>query len=372
MGILVIRDERIGNFMKRILLIASAFIGLIVGAGFASGQEILQYFTSFGTLGIIAAFVATVLFAYVGMMMMWLGYQFKATGHNDVIHQITGDNPFGKGIAWIVDVILIITVFGFGVVMLAGGGSSLEQQFGIPPFVGTLLMAVLVLLAGMLKIDGVVKVIGNITPLLIIFILLVAVYCVFTMKGSFSDMDHIARGHQSALSNWFLASVNYVSLNVGLGASMTFVMGGNEKDGKVAAIGGLVGGFVLGLMIMLSHLAIFSKISVVGDLPLPMLGIVNELSPILGFIMAIVVYLMIFNTCLGMFYAFATRFTTAGTTSFKLVYAAVIFVGFIISFVGFTDLMSTLYPIIGYMGLLLMILLVYAPIKLKLSKSTRA
>ena len=41
-----------GLIMKRILLIASAFIGVIVGAGFASGQEVLQYFTSFGIMAL--------------------------------------------------------------------------------------------------------------------------------------------------------------------------------------------------------------------------------------------------------------------------------------------------------------------------------
>ena len=49
--------------MKRILLIASAFIGVIVGAGFASGQEVLQYFTSFGILGTLGAIITTALFA---------------------------------------------------------------------------------------------------------------------------------------------------------------------------------------------------------------------------------------------------------------------------------------------------------------------
>ena len=41
------------DLYEKDILIGSAFIGIIVGAGFASGQEILQYFTSFGTLGIL-------------------------------------------------------------------------------------------------------------------------------------------------------------------------------------------------------------------------------------------------------------------------------------------------------------------------------
>lgn len=354
-----------GIYMKRIFLIGSAFIGIIVGAGFASGQEILQYFTSFGTVGILAGIVSTVLFAYVGMMLVWLGSIFKAEGHNDVIHKLTGGTMFGKVIAWLVDIVLIIALFGFGVVMLAGGGSNFEQQFGIPAVYGTALMVILVLVFGMLRVDNVVKVIGNITPLLIICIVIVAIYCLFTMSGSFSELDTLAKSHTSAVPHWFIAGVNYVSLNVGLGASMSIVMGGNEKNSKVAAWGGLAGGIVLGLMIMISHLAIFSKIETVGHLPLPMLGLVNDISPILGVFMSIVIYLMIFNTCLGMFYSLATRFTEIETTQFKIFYTIFTLIGFAISFAGFTDLMTFFYPVIGYMGIIIIIVLIYAPFKVR-------
>jgi len=50
--------------LKKSFQIGSAFVGLIVGAGFASGQEIMQYFTSFGLMGIVGAVVATVVFAF--------------------------------------------------------------------------------------------------------------------------------------------------------------------------------------------------------------------------------------------------------------------------------------------------------------------
>ncbi len=54
-------------------------------------------------------------------------------------------------------------------------------------------------------------------------------------------------------------------------------------------------------MIVLSHLAIFTQIDVVGDMDMPMLGIVNNISPVLGIIMAIVIFGMIFNTGLECF-----------------------------------------------------------------------
>ncbi|MBN6205889.1 hypothetical protein JYK21_05440 [Ralstonia pickettii] len=52
--------------MKKSFQIGSAFVGLIAGAGFASGQEVMQYFTSFGIWGTVGGILATLLFIFLG------------------------------------------------------------------------------------------------------------------------------------------------------------------------------------------------------------------------------------------------------------------------------------------------------------------
>ncbi|WP_040983794.1 YkvI family membrane protein [Oceanobacillus jeddahense] len=346
--------------MMKIFVIASAFIGVIVGAGFASGQEVLQYFTSFGTWGILAAFVSTVLFAYVGMMLVWLGSRAQTTSYNEVIYKISG-----KYFGFIVDCVLVFTVFGVGVVMLAGAGANLNQQFGLPHIVGAVLMSVLVLLTGMLKVDKVVAIISSITPFLILFVIIISIYSFTTMDGSFSELDSTARSHGPFFPNWFIAGLNYATFNTSVGAAMSIVMGSAEKDRKTAAIGGLVGGIGLGVLILLSHFAIFAKIEEVGNLEMPMLGIVNNVSPVLGIIMAIVLFGMIFNTAISMFFAFVARFAKAETKKFNIILAITLVAGFILSFVGFTDLVSKFYTLIGYMGLALIVVLIITPFRLK-------
>jgi len=346
--------------MGNILRIGSAFIGVIVGAGFASGQEILQYFTSFGIPGIFAAIIATVLFAYIGMILVWLGSHTQTASHKDVIYRISG-----RYLGTVIDFILLFTLFGVGVVMIAGAGSNLSQQFGLPYFIGTTLMTVLVILTGFLKVDRVVSIIGSITPVLIIFVIFVAIYSFVTMDGTFASLNEVAQSIPTTLPNWFISSVNYVSFNVAVGASMAIVMGGAEKNPKTAAWGGLVGGLVLGIMIMLIHLALFSKIQEVGTLDMPMLGIVSNVSPILGTVMALVIFGMIYNTAIGMFFAFAARFAESGTNKFKTIIIVTMIVGYLASYVGFTDLISYFYPLIGYLGLFLTIALVFAPIIIK-------
>src|SRR5690625_6924493 len=99
---------------------------------------------------------------------------------------------------------------------------------------------------------------------------------------------------------------------------MSIVLGGDEKDRKVAATGSLLGGLMLGIIILLSHLAIFARIEEAGHYEMPMLGIVNDISPVLGTIFAIVLFGMIFNTAISMFYSFAARFVTVKSKNFKI------------------------------------------------------
>ena len=345
--------------MKEILKIGSAFIGVVVGAGFASGQEILQYFTSFGLWGIIGVLISTAFFAYVGMVLVWLGSRLQTTSHKGVIYRISG-----KYVGLVIDAILIFTLFGVGVVMMAGAGSNLHQQFGLPTIVGTTIMALLVLFVGMLNVNRVVSVISTITPFLIFFVILIAAYSLLTIDSSIMYLDGIAKQQPTTLPNWFISSINYVSFNTALGASMALVMGGAQKDSKTAALGGLAGGLGLGILILLSYFAIFSRVEEVGRLDMPMLGIVNNISPVLGIFMSIVLFLMIFSTALSMFFSFGVRFAKAGTSRFKTFYSLTLIAAFAASFIGFTDLVGYFYPLIGYLGLVLIAVLIITPIRM--------
>lgn len=346
--------------MKKSIKMGSAFVGIIVGAGFASGQEILQYFTSFGMIGIVTALIATVLFAYLGMNLTLLGSRMQTTSHKEVVYGISG-----KIVGRIVDYIIILTLFGVGVVMIAGAGSLFSQQFGLPAVFGSTLMAILVIITIMLNVHKVIAIIGSITPFLVLMVIGLAVYSLLTMDGSFASLDPIAREQKPAVANWFLSAINYVSFNIAVGASMSIVMGGTEKDEKIAARGGLIGGLVLGIMIILSHLAIFSQVDVVGNAQMPMLQIANDISPALGIFMSIILFGMIFNTAVGMIFAFSARFYTFGTAKFRIFVIITGVVSFILSFMGFKNLVSMFYPVVGYLGLFLVGAIIVAAVRYK-------
>ena len=58
--------------IKRILNIALAYVGVVIGAGLSSGQDLMQYFVSFGKLGIFGTLVLGVISVFFGKLLLRL------------------------------------------------------------------------------------------------------------------------------------------------------------------------------------------------------------------------------------------------------------------------------------------------------------
>ncbi len=341
--------------MKKSIQIGSAFVGLIVGAGFASGQEVMQYFTSFGTWGLLGALVATLLFMFMGYTLAQIGSDLQAGSHKDVIYHIGG-----RYVGAILDVLITFFLFGVAVVMFAGSGSTFEQMFGINASTGSIIMAVLTLLTLLLNTKKIIGIIASITPYLIAIIFVILVYSIFTMDLSFTEADELARTQSSAASNWVLGAFLYVSYNIAAGAALLIVMSGATDSRREAGLGGLLGGLILGVLIILIHFGMFVKVDVVAGLDMPTLALAKEIHPAIGILMAIALLGMMYNTSVGMFYSFTVRFISTDSKMYRPTIIIVALLGFLASLVGFTTLVEKVYSTMGYIGFVLIITAVIA------------
>lgn len=340
--------------MKKSIQIAGAYIGLIVGAGFASGQEILQFFTTFGLYSFIAVFIAFILFSFLGMQILELGSELQTWSHKQVIDHICG--PY---LGRIIDLIITFFLFGVATVMIAGSGSIFEQQFGISPVVGALILTVLVLITLILDIKNVISIISSVTPFLLLLIFIIAGYSIFTSDLTSASREATALAHPASAPHWILGGMLYVSYNIAAGVSMLAIIGGTIKDKRVARRGGVLGGIGLGLLLLLINLSLYMNIDKVKDVPMPTLFLANDLSPVLGWLMALALLGMIYNTAVAMLYSFTARFFHTGTKKFKVIIVIVGLLAFGASFVGFTELVGTVYPITGYLGFILMMAVLF-------------
>ena len=75
--------------VKKVPLCCLRYVGVIVGAGLASGQDLLQYFLSFGAVGLIGIAALGVLNVIFGVVALQLGSYYRSGHHDEVFERIT-------------------------------------------------------------------------------------------------------------------------------------------------------------------------------------------------------------------------------------------------------------------------------------------
>lgn len=347
---------------KKTITIMLAYVGVVTGAGLASGQELLQYFVGLGLKGMVGISMVAILHMLIGGLLLQLGSHYLANDHSDVFDEITN-----KFISKFMDLSLIFTCFVIGFVMIAGAGSNLNQAFGTPSVIGSIICTVLIIGVGMLDFEKVSKVIGSFTPFIIVFTLIGSIYTFTHYKPDWQAIAEIAQNLPSNFDTVGVSVLNYFGMCLMTAVSMALVLGGDELNTGEAGLGGLLGGLLVGILGILIVLTLFIRVDEVKGLDIPMLYIIEDINPILGKVMAAVIFGMIFNTAISLFYALARRFSNGDERKFKILLVTLTLVGFVLSFGGFKKLVSVFYPIIGYAGIIMLIVLVFAYFKEKSS-----
>lgn len=338
--------------MSKTLKVALALVGLTVGAGFASGQEVIQYFLSFGYWGIVGAAIAGITIAVFSGWVYQLGSYYLADDHSVVFKSVS--RPW---LAKYMDITTMFTLFCIGFVMIAGAGSNLQQQFGLQTWIGSAIMVVLLLLSGLLDIDKLTSVISFITPLLIICLLGAFVITLMNMPDtSAAQLNELAQQNPHAsgtFNNWLVTALNYATLVMIMDTSMMLVFAGSHMNPAQAGRGGLVGGIMFAVLLMILVFVLFFNMEDIMGADMPLLKVFDSMHPAVGVFVSIVIYLMIYNTAVGLLYALGRRLSHDKPAKFRLYYFLAVMVGFALSFIGFADLVGWVYPVLGYLGLVL-------------------
>lgn len=331
-----------------------AYFGVTVGAGFASGQEMLQYYASYGFWGIAGGAVALVVMPLAALVILQYGSHFRAQSHGKVFNSVTT-----AAVAKFLDYSLSVAQFCIGFVMLAGAGSNLNQQFGLSLWVGSALMVVLVAICGLLNVDKVTNLIGSITPFMILLLVVAGVYALFDPPTSLEAAHEFAITQvESPLPHWLVSTLNYVGLSMFSGISMAIIIGGTNWDPRTAGWGGFVGGVLFSVILILLTFGMLFRIDTVAGEDLPTLALITALNPQLGVFSAIVTYLMIFSTTLGVFYSLGKRMSTSRPKRFVPIFFLICIAGFTLSFFDFAFLVGNVFPILGWLGIVLILILV--------------
>ena len=143
--------------------LAVVFSGCLLGAGYVSGQEIWQFFGSYGLNGYWGLLAAVALLFGISLLTLRLVQLSGVVQFDKVL--IPWDVP---ALRVSVGALEIIQYFGVVAVMTAGVGALLETMCGLPAAAGCVIFSLLVLAMALLGLSGVVSAFSVSVPILVV------------------------------------------------------------------------------------------------------------------------------------------------------------------------------------------------------------
>jgi uncharacterized membrane protein YkvI len=327
--------------------IAAVFIGTVIGAGFASGQELMQFFIRFGIKGLFGACVTGVSFAILGGLIIYIT---SLKGFHTYKEFLTW--KLGPQLTGIIDIIILAFLFMGFCVMLSGSGTLFEEHLGISKIIGIIITDALVIMALMARHEGVLWFNTILIPLLVAILILVSLLSLFstTAVNQGSAFDPFAGS--LVVDNWFLSSLLYIAYNM---ISVLVVLTALTADQNgMSAWGGVIGGFILLVISLVIVAALLAAGQSVYTYQIPMLYLAYQVSPIIFYFYGIVLWGAMITTAVADAYGLCQRLGYTWRLPYNLVLLIISILSIPLAMYDFTLLVSKVYPVFGILGLFIM------------------
>ncbi len=345
-------------------------MALLTGSGFATGQEILQYFAAYGLGGgLIVSLLCMVLLAFAGGCFISAGKREQFAKGSDVYRYYCG-NRFGT----FYDCFSILFIFSSFVVMMGGAGATMNQHFGLPNWGGSIVMMILTYITAISGLGGVVRIIGKIGPLIAAFSIFLGLYSMLANpEGVLSNSVALAAGEitvKQVGGSPVSAAISYAGFCILWLAAYLASLGKkttSEKEGICGTVCGAVF-FTAGCTAMMLGLLAF--LPELWDAAIPALVLTNRVGTWLSVIFSIIIFCGIYTAAVPLLWQVSSRFTGEGTVEFRGVTAVIAAAGTVIAlFIPFQDLVNKIYGLSGYVGIILLVFIAVKEIRRRLHKT---
>lgn len=341
-----------------LLSFAGALLAYLIGSGTASGQESIQYFSSWGSVS------GTLTVAIVNFIIMFCAFMAYTYAGRHGTTDLAGVCEFycGKTVgrlftafAWIFNA----CSFFF---MISGFGNALNQQWGIPVWIGYAAAVVLAVGTAILGLQGIVNIIGKIGPVVVSFLFLLGVIASVTYFSRIpKGIELIQSGQVQVLqagANPILAGVSFGGCSILLVAAYMSSIG-KELSGyksKYSTVICLIGAGAISVTVCILGLCHLGNIADSSTAAIPNLLIANTIfgsaSGIFGTVFAIVILLSIYSTFCPMLWTCVSTFIKSEKSA-KYKFACVIagLVVFVVDmFIPYATLVNIIMTYCGYTG----------------------
>lgn len=341
-------------------------------------QEVVQYEASYGSMFPIVIVVAAAIYIYTNISFATNGNRLNLVRGGDIYEVYCG--VFGKKVgrcaAVFFDYFSAFFCFMSFVVMCGGANSTLTQQWGAPFGMGAVLLTVLVVATVIFGLEGIIKALGKIGPTIIVMILLVSAI--------------------TAVTGWTAFADNLIKVDQGVYADVMKQVGGGNPVASGASYGGFVilwfaaflseigaknklkevnVGMILSAAFIFSAasiccIALIGHIDAVAAADIPALILAGQISPVVSLAFAVVICAGIYTSATPLLWTAVRKIAEEETSKYKVVTIVAGVIGCAVAcFVPYKGLINILYGINGYLGFVLIFVMMAYDFKTKMSKN---
>lgn len=347
----------------RVFILIGALMAFLIGSGFASGQETVQYFTGYGVVGgflvgtfnFVMIYIAYVAYAYAGRTRNLRNLNEVATFYAGPV--------VGKAcetMAW-------LFTFCCYFFMSSGAATTMNQQWGLPMPIGLAIFMALVLIVTILGLTKIVDVIGCIGPVITLFTLVVGIISAFTYFPQIPEgqalLDSGAVTISRGTNHWITAGLSFGGCSLLLCSNFVATLGYENREYKfgrfklVLLICAILDSYVSVLM-GFNHLGNVAESAVA---PIPNLVLANHILGSVGTLFAIIILLAIYSTCCPLLWNSISFFTKEDSSKkYKLLCVGMTVLAYIVClFIPYQTLLGVIMTYCGYGGAIVFFIIAF-------------
>lgn len=336
-------------------MVIFTIIGSIIGAGFASGQEIYLFFYKYGIKGIYGLilcsfFISLIIYKslkiiYENNVMNYLEFLkiiFKSDIHNKYLNLSFINNV-------IINLFLLVTFF----VMVAGFGAFFEQEMEIRGILGASILAISSYFIFKKNMNGITKINSIAVPILLIIILILGVKNINCIE----NIKFIKQNDVYDLK-WIYKAIIYASYNIILLIPVLVNLKNFIKNKKhiwlISFFSGLIF-FILAICVFL----IIANVDVPFEkLQMPTIYVVKRYFKEFKVLYGLVILISIFTTAISIGVSFLDN-VCKQKNSYPQYAKIMCITSVFFSNFGFSKLVEILFPVFGFLGLLQIALIIF-------------
>lgn len=331
--------------MKNNIKAISVIIGTMIGAGFASGKEVYVFFAQYKIMGLIGAVVSSIITAIVIYATLKISKNYQIENNNKFVDIISKKDNMSTIVKNIINTFLLASFW----IMCAGLCSFFKQEFDIPIIITALISGCIIYILLMTNIEGIMKLNTLIVPIMILAILYISIINSQTVQIFKSDnMANV--GAIRAI----IKAILYTSYNSILLIPIIVSISKDIKDTKDMKIIAIISSLIIFILLILIYQMLICAKTDISKIEMPILSLLEK-EIWQKIIYGIAIVSAIITSVVSASYGALENIKDKN--KYKLSAIAICLLEIPISYIGFGNLVSTLYPVFGAIGIVQIILI---------------